>query len=753
LAQDAGKREEIVVVGTTPLSGSEIDPDKIPSNTEILTSGDVTRDGSASLIRAVNNTLGSVSINDDLNDPFQPDINYRGFTASPVLGTSEGLAVYQNGVRINEAFGDNVNWDLFPDIAVERIVVVGYNPVFGLNALGGALNVEMKTGFTVPGGEVEASGGSFGQRNVSLQYGVHSDNFAAYIAARALDQDGWRQFSPDSVRQLYADVAARGERTTFDISFTGADNLLQGQGAAPVQELAISRALVFTSPQNFRNQLEFTTMNGSYAVTDGLKLQSNIYYREFRQTVANGNTTDDVACADGSGLCDGDGNPVIGRGGRQIPDLSDGGTVPIGENDRNATRTVSVGGSIQVTDSDALFGRDNRFAAGISFDHATTDYQAFSEIGLVTPQLVVDAPGLFVDEPDTSAGPVNLRTTNSAMGVFATDTFNLTPALAITASGRFNTVHLHLMDQVGTALDGAATYARFNPAIGATYKIAPTMTVYAGYAEANRAPTAGELACSNPLQPCILPAFLSSDPPNLKQVVAHTVEAGLRGRFQTSALPGNFSWKADVYRTESDNDIISVTTPLSINQGYYQNAGETLRQGVETSLTYRDAYWSLFANYSFIDATFQSSLQLSSAAPTADANGNIQVRPGDHIPGIPAHRVKLGVDYTVTSSWVVGGTLNYVSGQYYANDQSNQNPKLPGHAAVNLQSTYQATDSVQIFGEIDNVLDARYSTYGLFGDPTGIGAPGIPTDGSFVDPRFLSPAPPIGFFGGVRVRF
>ncbi len=748
------QREEIIVIGTTPLPGSNIDPDKVPSNTQVLSASDVSREGQASLIHALNGNLGSVNINDDLNDPFQPDIIYRGFTASPVLGTSEGLAIYQNGVRINEAFGDTVNWDLFPDIAINRVTVVGSNPVFGLNALGGALNVEMKTGFTYQGGEAEISGGSFGQRNFSLQYGRQFGNLAAYIATRVLNQDGWRQFSPDSVQQLYGDLATRGDNYAFDVSFTGANNLLQGQGPSPFQELRLNRSFVFTSPQNFRDQLEFVTLNGSYNPIDDLSVQSNFFYREFRQTVANGNTTDDETCDSGVGLCDGDGNPVIGQNGKQVPDISHGGTLPIGENDEDATRTVSLGGSVQATYSGEMLGRDNHFVVGASIDSSATDYQAFTQLGVVTPQLVIASSGIFVDQPDSTGGPVNLKSTNNAYGIYASDTFNVTPELAVTASGRFNIDQVHLMDQVGTALNGDAQYKRFNPAVGATYKIKPNVTAYAGYSEANRAPTAGELACSNPLRPCILPAFLSSDPPNLKQVVAHTYEVGLRGNFTLPDLVvGRFTWKAGLYRTDLDDDIIAITTPLSLNEGFFQNAGKTRRQGAEASFTYEDESWSVFLNYSFIQATYQSHLQISAGSPGSDANGNVQVRPGDELPGAPEHRLKVGADYHVTPAWTIGGTLNYVSGQYFANDQANLNPQLAGHVVVNLHSTYAVMSNLELFGELDNAFDARYSTFATFGDPTGINAPGIPTNGKGVDPRFYSPASPIGAFGGVRFKF
>ena len=754
-AQTAGAapRDEIVVIGVSPLPGTGIDPDTFPADTEILSAGDIAREGQASVIRAIDDTLGGVNINDDLDDPFQPDILYHGFTASPVLGTSEGLAIYQNGVRINEAFGGNVNWDLLPPAAIHRLTVIGSNPVFGLNALGGAITIDMKTGFTDRGAEAELSGGAFGQRNLSLQYGYAQDGWAFYAAARALDEDGWRKFSPDSVRQVYADVARRGEDYRVDLSFTGANNLLQGEGATPVQELAVSRALVFTSPQSFRNQLEFGTANGAYDAGDTLTLQANAYYREFRQTIANGNATGYAACATGGGLCDGSGNPAIGRGGMQLPDISDGGAIPLGENDQTATRTVGLGGSLEATATGDLFAHGNHLTTGISFDHAATDYQAVAELGTVSPQLVIAASGLFVDEPDTANGPSGLRTTNTDYGFYLTDTFNLSPDLALTASGRYNIAQTRLMDRLGTALDGAAQYTRFNPAFGATYKIESGVTVYAGYSESNRAPTAGEIACSNPSRPCILPAFLSSDPPGLRQVVGRTVEAGIRGAFSLpDRVSGRFGWKIGFYRTALDDDIIAVTTPASINQGYFQNAGKTRRQGLDASLTYRDGSWSFYANYSLVDATFQSPLQLSSGSPAADANGNIAVKPGDRLPGIPEHRIKLGADYRIDSAWRVGATLNYASAQFYANDQSNQEPKLPGHTVVNIHTTYDVSDAVVIFGELDNAFDAHYGTYAIFGDPTGVRAPGVPANASLVDPRFTSPAPPLGLVAGIRVK-
>ncbi|HLY58171.1 MAG TPA: TonB-dependent receptor [Stellaceae bacterium] len=753
--------ETVTVIGTTPLPGTGVDIDKLPGTIQTITATDLTREGAASVITSINDQLGSVNINDDLDDPFQPDILFRGFEASPVLGTPEGLAVYQNGVRINEAFGDTLNWDLFPDVAIDRLDVVSSNPVYGLNALGGAVIVNMKNGFSYEGGEAELSGGSWGQRQGSVQYGWNDGTWGAYVAARALEEDGWRELSPDSLKQLYSDLSYRAEGLTLDLSFTGANNRLVGESPTPVQELATDRSFIFTSPQDVINELEFVTPNGSYAASETLSIQGNFYYREFRQTVVNGNTTDYQGCDTPPNIgfiCQSDGaTPVLGYNGRLIPDISQGGAVIIGENDFEAIRTVGLGGSVQATETAPLFGHENHLSVGASIDSATTDFQSSAELGVLAPSLAIGYSGYFVYTPENtpfSATPVSLGATNRYYGFFATDTFNATDDIAITASGRYNVAQIDLIDRLGSALSGQNRYSRFNPAIGVTDKLTDALTAYAGYSEGSRAPTPGEIECSNPTAPCLLPSSLSSDPPTLHQVVSHTYEAGLRGRF--SAADGQFTWNAGLFRTDVDDDIYGVATSLST--GYFQNAGGTRRQGAELGIRYRNDRLSAFANYSYVDATFQSSILLNSPLNSgADANGNIQVRPGDTLPGIPAHRLKAGADYRVTPDWLVGGSLTYESEQYFRGDESNQMPALPGFVVVNLHSSYEVTDNVEVVVNIVNAFNADYATFGVLGDPTGINAPGIPpdavTNGPGVDNRFESPAPPISAFGGVRVRF
>jgi iron complex outermembrane receptor protein len=760
---DSAPLNEIVVIGITPVPGMKVDIDKIPGNVQTLSAEDLRQDGTPDLINGLVKRLSSVNVNDTLADPFQPDILYRGFEASPVLGTPQGLAVYQNGVRINEAFGDTVNWDLFPDIAISRIDIVSGNPLFGLNALGGAMSVTMKNGFTSQGGDAEYSGGSFSQTQGTGEFGWNNGTVGFYGAARWLKQDGWRIFAQDSVHQYYADLSFHGDGITADLSYTRADNQLYGQGAAPVQSLALNRTNVFTGPQNNINHLNFVTLDTEVDITRTIAVQSVLYSRSFRQTVSNGDNTDFTACTadeDVGSLCQGDGTTLLtNAAGAPIPDISQGGAQLIGQNDFENINSNGWGASLQLTDSQSILNHGNSFAFGATLDTAETNFISGTEVGVLNAPLTVLPSGLFVstaEGTDFSATPVNLNANNKYYGFYFTDTFDATSKLSVTASGRYNIAKVNLTDQIGTALTGDNRFTHFDPAIGATYKLLHSVTAYAGYSTNNRAPTASEIECSDPTQPCLLPSNLAGDPPNLQQVIAHTVELGLRGRLTLPAKEGRLTWNADVFRTNLQNDIYGIST--SVSTGFFQNIGSTRRQGFEAGLTYQGLQWSVYAQYSYIDATFRSGLVLNSPSnPFQDADGNIQVVPGDRLPLIPLNRLKLGGDYFLLPQWSIGGSFVLASGSFYRGDESNQNPELSGYHVVGLRTSYHATPRVDLFANVQNLFDEKYSTFGIFSDPTGVGAPGVPANAGSNDPgvdnRFQSPAMPRSYFGGFRVSF
>jgi iron complex outermembrane receptor protein len=751
----------IEVVAVSPVSGSEIQRDKVPGTVETVEAPELDHAKSPDLLQSMLRTLPGVTLSDQSGNPFQVNLDYRGFTASPVQGTPQGIAVYQNGTRINEAYGDVVNWDFIPEMAINRMTLMSNNPVFGLNAIGGALSIEMKNGFNYQGQQIELRGGSFGRIGASAQAGFQSGNYSAYVAADATNDQGWRDFSSFSrLRRLYADVGARTDQTEFHVSFTGANDHLGSVVATPIELLNQSWSRVWTWPQTTHLQLAFLQTNGAWRPTDTLALNANAYFRDFRQSHVDGNGTDALPC-DPTGplvgqLCVGDGNTPINKNFPTPDTLSPAAF--LGEIDRNWTKTNSYGGSIQATSTSNVFSRPNHFVVGVSIDHGRTNFSGNSELGIVQPNLFVTGTGIFIDQPAADIAPVDLLTLNTYVGVYATNTLDITSELSLTVGGRFNLAFIDLRDRTGqdSLLNSDNRYQRFNPVIGATYKISPGLTAYAGYSEANRAPTPLELGCSSPTHPCMIDNFLIADPP-LKQVVGHTIEAGLRGRWSGADTKTQLSWSVGVFRTKSTDDILNIASAAIQGFGYFQNAGDTLRQGVEAKVNYKWIRWNTYANYTFIDATYLTALTISSPnSPFADSNGNIVVFPGDHIPGIPAHRFKAGVEYAVTDAWKLGADINVVGSQFLIHDDSNQAPKVPAYWVVNLHTSYQLTKNVEVFGLVQNLFDQRYYSSGTFFDTGGFTSNtpgGTPFLGSFADPRTFVPGTPFALYAGIRGTF
>jgi iron complex outermembrane recepter protein len=738
----------VEVVGATPLLGSGVDRDKVPAQTHVLTDQDISRNGYPQALRALNEDVPGVTLDAAAGNPFQPNLLYHGFLASPLQGNPQGLAVYLNGARFNQPFGDTVNWDLIPDLAIDRMDLVGSNPVFGLNALGGALSVRTKNGFTYQGGEVDLLGGSFAHYQGNFQYGVQSDNVAAYAAATGLHEGGWRDLQSSNLGNFFGDLGWRGYGGEVHINVTAAQTRLNGPGTSPVELLAVNPSAQFTAPNLITNKYTQVNLTGSYDINDTTSLQGLVYYTYLLQKVYNGNVPDLSPCNDGSGLlCEAPGVVGTGLNGNPIADFLNGG--PYSELDQQSTNTNGYGVSLQVTNRDDLFGRPNQFIAGFSFDGAQTLFGASSQIGgLSLSDRVFAGPGTTIDQSDGSIAPVRVAISDAYYGVFFTDTLDFTSQLSGNVAGRYNLARIDLSDQLGTALTGNHTYSRFNPAGGLTYKIFPGLTVYASYADANRAPTPAELTCASAASPCSLANFFTGDP-NLHQVVSHTIEAGVRGQFRP--LEGTTVRSSIAYyRSTLDNDILFVNSPIQ-GRAFFQNVGTTLRQGVDFSLQAQtDRLLAWFA-YSYIDATFQTGFTESSENnPGADANGNIQIQPGNRLPGIPRNLWKLGVDYKVTDAWTVGGTGVAASGQFLFGDEANLTPKTPAYLALNLHTSYQLTPHLQLFGLVENVLNTTYYTFATFSPTSSV--PIIQVPGA-TNTRSYSPAAPIAGTVGIRVTF
>ncbi len=781
-----GKDELPSAVGTatavkmSPIGGSEIPLDKVPGAVSTVSSSEIARQHSDYVGDALAAQVPGIILSDLQGNAFQTNIDYRGFNSSPVDGVPQGLAVYQNGVRINEAFGDTVNYDFLPTVAINSMTIMSGNPVFGLNAIGGSLSIDMKDGFTYQGFEADARFGSYGRAQGSVQDGMRFGNWATYIALEDIHDDGFRQFGTSDIRRMYADVGVRDIGSEFHLNFTGADNKVGVAAASPVELLDQGWGDVFTTPQSTTNQMEMVALNGRVKASDTVDISGVAYYRHFNQQHVDGNLSNGTPCpilpGGELGACFGnlDGSEVLLQDTNGNNIILPPGTGSLAEIDRTSINSNSFGGSLQAVNKARLFDHRNQFLVGGSIDHGEVEFRSSAELATTGPGFIVNGGLGFVgavgtgcdlanpaDEADgctpngttntADIGPVSVKTRNTYYGLYFADTFDATDRLTLTVGGRFNVANIQISDQTGLAseLNSDSTYWRFNPMVGGTYKLFDGISIYTSYSEANRAPVAAELACADPNNPCLLPSFLTSDPP-LKQVVSHTVEAGLRGEKTNILSAQKIAWSAGYFRTLNTNDITNITSAIT-GRSSFANAGDTLRQGLEIQINYWSGSLFAYMGYNFIDATFQNDLTLSSTfSPSADADGNIFVHPGDRLPGVPAHKFKAGFDYGLTPRWRFGADLIAASDQIFFGDESNQNKPLGGYAKVNLHTSYDVTDHVQIYGLVDNLFDAHYGVYGTYFD---VAASNDTFGTAFLDPRSTVPAPPITAYGGVKVRF
>jgi iron complex outermembrane recepter protein len=711
----------VEIVGTTPLPGLGTPTRDVPANVQIYTSKDLSAQRQTNATDYLEQNPTGITANAAQGNPFQPDISFRGFSASPLLGTPQGVSVFQDGVRINEPFGDVVNWDLIPQSAIASIQLIpGSNPAFGLNTLGGAVAVYTKSGAQYPGGSVEASGGSFGRRTAELEWGGSSGALDYFATGQYFDDSGWADHNPSEVKQFFGKVGWQNERSDLDVSFTAADNRLQGTQTLPRSFLDDIRQ-AYTFPDENTNRLAFVTVKGSHFLSDAALLGGNLYYRRHETRNFSSNVNDEFGA---------------------FGDVQ-------ATNDISDIDQDSFGAGAQLVLSGRPAGRENQLTLGASADLGQARFTQSTQAAEFTSDRGTAGIGGFGPETDAA-------TRSRYFGAFIADALHLSPLWTLTLSGRYNHANVRVEDRTGEAplLNGDHTFSRFNPAVGLNFNPTDRLTAYLSYNEGVRAPTAVELTCADPDAPCKLPNDFLADPP-LDQVVSKTAEMGARGTGGTM-----WHWSAALYQTRLSDDIQFISSSAgATNAGFFANIGSTRRQGMELSLEARANPVSFGVRYSYLDATFRSAFSENSPAnSSADANGAIQVAPGDRIPSNPRHVLKLRVDYAVTSQLSIGGNVLTSAGVYARGDENNAdlNGKLPAYTLMNLDARYFVSNALEIFARMNNVLDRRYFNFGVVGENffTGPDRTFGPAAGSDPVPeQFRGPGAPRGVWVGVRYAF
>lgn len=664
-----------------PLPGFGVPLSQVPATVQTLGADEVTKHTGTTLPQLLQRELGGVDLSNGQGNAWQPDLSFRGFDASSLLGTPEALSVYVDGVRVNEPFGDVVDFDLIPMAAIGNITLIsGSNPVYGLNTLGGALVFETKSGFDFPGLTASMHVGSFATHGLDLEGGGHGKHWAWYVAGNREASHGWAAHNPSRIAQVFAKGSYRNGGNAVDLAITGDDNWLSGNQSLPLQWLADPEQS-YTWPDWFQNRLIAATLNARHRINADWTLAGNVYDRYLRGSGLDSNVNDDFDPA----------SPVTPGN-------------PPAVNDLDSSNEHARGGALQIVSRKPVFGMRNHIALGISADFGDTNFAQRRQ------------PASFNASRETvgfAAAQLHtrLQARNRYLGAYVTDTLALTRQLALTLSGRWNQALIALDDRLGSALDGNHAYVRFNPAVGLTWNPRRDLTLWATYGEGARAPSPSELTCADPHAPCSLPNAFIADPA-LAQVVSRSGELGVRG-----TIAHRLQWNAALYRTDLEHDLQFVS--LNGLNGFYQNIPRDRRQGVALGVRADLHAWTLAAHYDYVDATYQSSFTESSPDNSAALpDGLITVHAGDRMPEIPRQRLKLSAAYAFNARFVASAEMIAVSSRFARGDENNADAfgAVPGYAVLDLHAHWQASPALELFVEIDNALDRHYATYGELGE-------------------------------------
>ena len=784
------------VVGSTPLRSFGRAIEEVPSPIQGATEADWLGAGIPSVPDFLNQRLNGVYWNEVQGNPFQPDINYRGYTASPLLGTPQGLSIYMDGVRLNQPFGDVVSWDLIPRIAIADMTLVpGSDPLYGLNTLGGALSVTTKNGADHAQTVLQLGGGSFARKTADFEHGGWSPNgLDWYAAASFFFEDGWREDSPSNVRQFFGRLGYRRERTTARLTAAFANNALIGNGLQEQQFLARQYNSVYTKPDFNGNRSPFLNLSLQHAASANVLLTGNVYYRYIGTRTLNGDINEEsldqslyqpnaaeraaLAAAGYTGF------PAAGENALNTPFpywrcianvllRDEPGEKCNGLINRSVATQQNYGGFGQASWFGRINGLRNQLIVGAGHDRSNARFTQSTQIGYLAPDRGVIGLPAFADGVsggDMDGEPfdnrVNLRGHIHTSSLYATDTISMANRTHVTVSARYNRTAIDNLDRLNPApgtgsLTGRHSFQRLNPAAGLTTRAFGAATAYFNYAEGSRAPTAIELGCADPEAPCRLPNALAGDPP-LTQVVTRTVEAGVR-----SSNEGRLTWSAGWFRSANRDDILFVASQQT-GYGYFRNFGRTRRQGIQLDLGARLRKLQWGGGYTLLDATFQSSEFVNGES---NSEGDDPIEPGARIPMIPRHmfksfaqwepigRLSLNVSMTAISSSYARGNENNLhepDGRYFLGS-----PVSPGYAVVNAGARLWLHRNVELTLRADNLFNRRYYTGAQLG-PTGftpegnfIARPFGLVDGEYPvrHVSFYAPGAPRSAWAGLRFRF
>ena len=663
----------IEVVGSILPAAGPMVGSGVPARVTILTRGQIEANEPRLLTDLLVSQAG-ISSYDDLGASYKISLSSRGFYASPVVGLPQGISVFLDGIRQNEPDAAQVNFDLLPMEHLTRIELLsGTASLLGRNSLGGAINLVSNQGGGRTQGELEVSGGNhktFGTDG-SMSGALAGGKWSYYVGGGYDREDGWRQDTRSRQYNGFFNLGRLTERWGLRVQGYGAKARAREAGSLP-------ESVFDTRPDSNLTSGDFEDLDNlqlalsGYTRSAGSQFSASAYVRRHHAERFNVN---------------------------------------------------------QSTDPDNL-GRSRNRTIG-----ATADYRLERPLGAGRFGFRIGADGstsqtaveLFADSTKFSGPTIQTTFVKSPtwdVGVFAVADLTTGP-VTLSAGARYDYVRIPFHNQLDPARDTSSSYSRLSPRAGVSVEASSTLSLYASVGGSFRAPAVIELACADENEPCPLPFALGDDPP-IKPVRATTYEIG--GKL----VAGPVLLTASAYRTDVRDDVFlsaSDSAPSgSTIEGFFANLDKTRRQGVELSAqAFLSGGHSVYLNYAYTMATFQSRAEIFSIRE--DFGGDNAVTPGDQLPLVPRHQVKVGASLVLPHGFFGGGDGRYIGSQYLRGDEANQEPRLDGYFVADARLGWHGS-GWEITVIANNLFQNQYATFGTFNVNQG---------GGGVLERFLTP--------------
>lgn len=576
-------------------------------------------------------------------------LSIRGSNLNALAYDNAGVALFQDGLPVSAADGNNHNRMLDPNMASSIVVASGANALtYGASTLGGAIDVISRTALNSDPRVVSLTGGSHGNSEATLSTGGVAGDYDGMLTLDAKHYDGYRRQSAQNRDSLYANGGWQAtENLELRAYATYIDNRQQLAGALTRDEFHANPWQADPAYAMGNHQLNVTTarlaFKGIWNLSDDSSLEfgvSNEAQRLYHPIV-------DVYVPSG---------PAPGA------PLTDVYSLLINTTQR------TTGGMLRYH----LHAGNHDLVVGTNL--AQTTNRGGNYANLVGTRGELQAL-------------VNKRTTNAT--AFALDRWQFAPAWTLVYGAQTTTTRLidRQIDNfdVGnrTPRNQANRYSAFNPRVGLIRQLTPGSEIYASVSRLYQSPNTFDLDNARmDLGPTA----------SLKATRGESYELGVRGASDAHAAT-HWHWNLSGYVERLRNEVFSVDDPNAPGISLTSNIPRTVHAGIEAQA----GASLMLSNGNHLDPLVSASWN--------DFAFDHDPHYGNHrLPSAPRYALHAELIWHTPGGYYLGPTFDAIGARYadFANSY-----RVGSYALFGLRGGWRH-GRWELFAEADNLANRRY---------------------------------------------